>query len=292
MARMKPFQYESPKELEGVFDLLSRWGEKGKVLAGGTDLVVQMRRGIAQPECIVSLRRIPELKGICESGDSLSIGSMTSLWDVAHSHPIQERWPLLVKAVSEVGSPAIRHVATIGGNLCNASPAADSAPPLLAIEASLRLGGPWGERVVPISDFFQGPSRTVVKANEVLSSIHLPPLPANSQTAYLRLGRKAKADLALVGAAIVLVLDAEGRIEVIRIGLGGVAPTAFRAKRAETLALGKALEPSLVREVAGKAAEESQPISDIRGSADYKRDLVRALVSRGLIELGCVGEDS
>jgi len=290
MVRLKPCAYRAPFTVQEAWEAASRWGEEAKFIAGGTDLVVQMKRGMIEPRCLISLRRIPELKGISEKGDALLIGSMTSLWEVEKSSLVNQRWPFLARAVSEIGSPAIRHIGTIGGNLCNASPAADSFPALLVCDAKLRLRGPSGERVVPISGFFVSPSRTVLDQNEILHSILLPALPEKSRSLSLRLGRKAKADLALVGVAIVLGLDDSSQIREIRIGLGGVAPTVFRAKGAEASALGKALEPSLVRKVARKAAEEAQPVSDIRGSADYKRDLVIALVSRGLTELGCVGE--
>ena len=280
--RMKPFRYVAPEKVEDALKAISKGGRGARILAGGTDLVVQMKQGMAQPECLIDLRMIPELHGIREHENGLSIGSMTRLWEVEHSPIICQKWPLLAKAASEMGAPAIRHVATIGGNLCNASPAADSSPPLLVIEAKLLLKGAERERMVSISDFFEGPAQTVLRQDEILHSIFLPPLPDKCRTCYLRLGRKRKGDLALVGVALVLVLDPDLRVRSIRIGLGGVAPTPIRAEKTEEWATGKVLQPSLIEKTAREASEESKPISDIRGSSTYKKDLIVALVSKGL----------
>ena len=272
----------APRRLEAALEAKSKWGGRGKWLAGGTDFVPRMKGDVAVPECLIALHRIGVLREMRQNGQGLSIGSMVTLHKVTQSPLVMERWPLLRQAVVEIGSEAIRSVGTLGGNICNGSPAADSLPALLVMQAELNLRGPERERRVPISDFFLGPSRTALGKEEILTSIILPLLPDGHRSVYLKLGRKRRGDIALVGAAIMLVPQGDGRVEEVRIGLGGVAPTPIRAKGAEGLVPGKTLDDSLIEKIASKAAEESRPISDIRGSADYKREMVSVLVKRGL----------
>jgi len=285
VSKIPRLEFFAPKTLAEALNTSAKWGGDAKLLAGGTDLLVQMKQGTIRPKRLMSLHRVRGLTGIDRMDSGLKIGAMTPLWDVEHSAVVREQCAPLAMAASEIGSPAIRQVATIGGNLCNASPAADTAPSLFVSEAELYIQKKEGEKRIPVADFFRGPAQTSLDGGEILTSIFLPPLPSMSRSLYLRLGRKSKADLALVGMALVLAVDSDGKVIEIRIGLGGVAPTPIRAKRAEELARDKVLNPSWIKKVAEQASEESQPISDIRGSADYKKAMVAALVSKGLRQL-------
>ena len=275
----------APRELRAALSAKSKWGDRGRWLAGGTDLVNQMKREVAEPECLISLQRIDALREMRQNGRHLSIGSMVTLRAIAQSPLVMKRWQLLREAALEIGSEAIRSVGTLGGNICNASPAADSVPALLVIQAELDLRGPEHERKLPISDFFLGPSQTALRDHEILTSVILPLLPNGHRSVYLKLGRKAQGDVALVGVAIMLVPQGDDRVEEVRIGLGGVGPTPIRAKEAEGLAQGKTIDDGLIESIAEMAAAKSRPISDIRGSADYKREMVFVLVKRGLKQL-------
>lgn len=273
--------FSAPLSLKALLESKSELKERATLLAGGTDLVVGMKRGLVRPELILSLHAVPELREIRKEKESLAVGSMTTLWALSHSSIVAEKWGLLGNAVGEIGSEAIRHVATLGGNVCNASPAADSLPALLVFEAEVQIETHGGNRRISLSEFLLGPSRTALREDEVLTTLIVPPPPEGSRCSYLKFGRKKKGDLALVSTAVLLSFQGES-VSTIRIGLGAVAPTAIRATRAEAFLVGRRPTDELINKAAETAADEARPISDIRSSASYKKELVCALVRKGL----------
>lgn len=276
------FHYLRPKSLDEVLALLSR-GEKGaRLLAGGTDILVKMKQGLINPDCLISLRDIPELNFIrYDKMRGLRIGSMTSLTTIMESLLIKRYAPALCEAMRSMSSVQIRNLATIGGNLCNASPANDSAPILIAMGARVRIVGAKGKRTAPLEDFFTGPGATVLKPDEVLTEIHIPNQPPETGGAYLKYGLRKASAIAVVGAAAVVTLE-DGRCKDVRVALGAVAPTPIRARRAEAVLRGEGLEEELINRVAELSAEEARPITDVRGAEWYRRELVRVLIKRAI----------
>ncbi len=279
---MKKFDYLKPQTLEEALSILNQYGSKAKLIAGGTDAIVMNRQKKLSPDLFISLRGIPGLDHI-EGNGTFKIGSMVTHRTIEQSKLIREKFPLLAQASSSLGSVQIRNVATIGGNLCTASPSAETAPALLVYEAEVHLANQKRERVLSLESFFLGPGETALEPGEILKEIHLPPPPPNSVGTYLKLGRRKSVDLAVVNVAVLLILNPQtGICERARIGLGAVAPTPIRAKEAEKLLEGKPLNDSLIQEAGMIAKRECSPITDIRGSAEYRREMVGVLVEKGI----------
>ena len=283
--RLPKFEFHAPTSLGEAIDHLSRHGDKAKVLAGGTDLLVSMKKREILPEHLINLKGIEELKHIhYDKKKGLEIGGLVTLREIERSTIVKEKYGALWDAANVMAAPQIRSLATIGGNLCSAVPSADTAPPLMALGAMVTLAGKNGERTLLVEDFFAGPEASVLKPDEILSHVSIPNPPENSGGAYLKLMRRNAMDLALVGVAACLRLDGGKRVcEEARIALGAVAPTPMRALRAEESLLNK--EPAeLVAMEAGKiAAEEARPISDIRASKEYRTQMVRVLTKRAVL---------
>lgn len=279
---MPTFEYYfRPETVEEVVSLLMRYGEEAKILAGGTDLLVLMRSRSVVPRCVVDITRLPGLDYIKkEKTDTLKIGALATLRAVELSNLVKEEYPLLNEAVTRMANTQIRNMATVVGNICRASPSADTAPPLLALEASVEISGPDESRIVPLESFFTGPGETVLKPSEMVTEILVPKLRINTGTAFLRATRVA-ADLAKVSVASVVVVE-DGTCKVARIALGGVAPTPIRARAAEDLLMGNKLEDRVIEEAASLAVEESKPISDVRSTEEYRREICKVLVSRAI----------
>jgi carbon-monoxide dehydrogenase medium subunit len=282
---MRPFDYYAPATLAEALEIFQREGEGGRALAGGTDLVVQLKEGghkFPYPRYLVSLRRLPELKVLeWREGEGLRLGAGLTMAEVAESPIVRERYPALADGAGLVGSLQTMNMATIGGNVCNAAPSADTAAPLLAYEAQARIVGPQGERTLPLEQFFQGPGLTALRHGEVLTELLLPPPPPRAGGVYRRHTPRKQMDIAVVGVAVVLALDASGRvIERARIALSAVAPTPIRARRAEAALEGQRPTPALLAQAAALAREEARPISDVRGSAAFRRYLVGAMTER------------
>ncbi len=277
---MKPFTHHSPATLTEALRLLAGHNGTARPLAGGTDLVLRMKAGLEQPQVVVNLKRIPDLRGIAPTADGgVRIGALTTLRDVQRSALLQERYPAVVQAASLLASVQIRSFATVGGNLCNASPAADMPPPLLVYDAQVRLVSLTGERTLPLADFFTGPGQTVLRPGELLREIVLPP-PRGPAT-YLKLTPRAYMDIAVVGVAACLAVR-DGVCEHVRIALGAVAPTPLRAVQAEAVLQGQPVTPTRIAQAAETAAGECSPIDDVRGSAWYRRRMVQVLTRRAL----------
>lgn len=281
---MRRFEYLAPATLEEAISALSDHEGEAKVLAGGTDLLIYMKSGRVAPSYLVDIKRIPGLDRIAfDEAEGLRIGALTRLADVADHPIIRERFPMAAAGAESIGTIQVRNKGTIGGNLCNAAPSADMAPPIIAFGTAVKIVGPKGERTLPLDEFFLGPGRTVLGAGDILTEIIIPTPPERSGGVYLRIARRSAIDIAAVGVAAHLTLDGDGTTcRDVRIVLGAVAPIPLRAKDAEGLLNGKRLEAEIIAEAGRRAAEESKPISDVRSSAAYRREMVNVLTKRAL----------
>jgi CO/xanthine dehydrogenase FAD-binding subunit len=273
--------YFQPKTVSDAVSLLVSYGEEAKILAGGTDLLVLMRSRALRPECIVDITRVPGLDYISyQDEDGLRIGALATLRAVELSKVVKDKYLVLYEAVQQMGSTQVKNMGTVVGNLCRASPAADTAPPLLVLEAEVRIAGPIETRTVPLEGFFIGPGQTVLEYYEMVTEIIVPGLPAGTGMAFLRATRVA-ADLAKVNVAAAVTVK-NGACEDARIALGGVAPTPIRARKAEEVLKGEKLGDGVVQEAAEIAATEIRPIDDLRSSAEYRQELSKVLVRRAI----------
>jgi carbon-monoxide dehydrogenase medium subunit len=266
--------------------MLGHYGTKAKVLAGGTDLLVNMKKKILSPEQIISLNKIEGLgEAMTQNGSGLSIGPLATAAYLAGSKLIQDRVSVLAQGAGRLGSPLVRNRATVGGNLITARPASDLAPPLLVLGAGLILKGPQGERRLSLEQFFLGPGQTAIRADEILTGIVIPKTQGPCAGAYIKLGTRKALEIALVNSASFLELAADGSIKKARVALGAVAPVPFLASSAAKVLEGvkpKNQDDSVFNEAARAAARDAKPITDHRGSADYRRDLVEILALRTL----------
>jgi CO/xanthine dehydrogenase FAD-binding subunit len=284
---MKAFDYIRPSSLEEACGALGLPGGPVKALAGGTDLLVQMKQGRLRPQALVSLRDVPGLSFIrLEGNGGLALGAATPLADIENSPEVKEKFPAIAEAASWIGSVQVRSRATVGGNLCNAAPSADMAPILIAHGATATITDGRAERVVPLEDFFTGPGQTVLGRGELLKAITVPPAPAGSFAKYVKANRSAM-DIATVGVGVLAVFapgfgPGATVVQDARLVLGAVAPTPIRATAAEQMLIGRNLDEDSISEVSLKAAEEARPISDVRATAEYRRTLVETLSRRAL----------
>jgi carbon-monoxide dehydrogenase medium subunit len=284
LLKLPKFDYLEAKTIEEASSLLAKYKDKARVIAGGTDLLVSMKRREISPQHLINVKTIPNLDTISYSRkDGLMIGALTTLAEIESSPIVRERFPVLSSAAHQIGSPHIRNIATIGGNLCNAAPSADMAPPLIALGATAKIKGLKGERVVTVEQFFLGPGESTLKVGEILTQIQVPTPPPHTRGVYLKLPARTAIDIAVVGVAVVVTLDGKGKTAVdARIVLGAVAPTPIRARQAEEIIKGKTIKDELIERAAQAAANESRPISDIRGSASYRKEMVRVLTKQAL----------
>ena len=280
------FEYLEPATIEEAVSLLTKYDGQAKVIAGGTDLVVQMREKAVKPDYVIDIVNIPGLDYInYDEKQGLSIGALTSIRSLEKSAELCQRYPVISQAASQLGSVAIRNTGTLGGNLCNASPSAETAPALIGLSAKAKIVGPDGERVVPLEDFFTGPGTSVLKTAELLVEIQVPVLPPRAKGVYLKHTIRGTIDLAIVGIAIITTLEPETKIcEDIKVVLGAVAPTPMRDKKTEELIRGKRIDDTLINESAESASTEAHPISDVRASAWYRTEMVKALTRQALRE--------
>lgn len=266
--------------MKEAFSILAKTKEGAKILAGGTDVIVSMREGKITPSHLVNIKRIAGLDKIGPSaGGGLSIGALATIGAVESSAIVRNAFPMLAEAAHQIGSLPVRNRATVGGNLCNSSPSADLAQPLVALGAIAKIAGPKGKRSVKLEEFFKGPGKTVLSRTEILTEIRIPNPPKDSFSAFLKHGPRQCMDIATVNAAIMVTMKGKVCVEA-RIVLGAVAPVPMRAKKAEAEIRGKLVEDNVVRKVGEIAAKECVPISDVRGSAGYRREVVNVLVRR------------
>ena len=276
------FEYHEPASVAEAVALGARFGEAGRFLAGGTDLIIQMRRGKVAPRHVLSLHRVPGLDRI-EANGAITLGALVTHRAVERCADFQGPLGALVEGARVVGGHQIRNVATVGGNVVNASPAADVVPVLLTLDATVTCLGPDGERTLPLEGFLTGPGQTARRPGELLTAIRFERLPPASATAFLKAGRRRAMEISVVCVAARLTLDpARERCLAARITLGAVAPTTMRARAAERALEGRPLTDDVLREAGRLAAGECRPISDVRASARYRRLLVETLVPRAL----------
>lgn len=285
MKRPEPFELFQPTSLREASEIQRKKGAGGYFLAGGTDLAIAIKEKGLVPRYVVDLKKIPSLSGIRENRDgSISIGALTTMREVETSALIRKRYPFLAQSAGEVGSIQIRNRATIGGNMANATPSADVAPALLVLEATAKIWGLDGERTVPLEEFFVGPGTTVMQRDELLTELTIPPTPPDLLGEYIKFSPREMMDLAYIGVAVTLVLDGnDKRCRHVRIALGAVSPTPIRARKAEALLLNQTLTEELAERAGEQASQECKPISDVRSSAEYRREMVRVNTKRALL---------
>jgi len=280
---MTAFAYYRPTTLAEAWRRLAAH-PGAALLAGGTDLLVRIRAREVRPPAIVSLRRIPALTGVTtEPGGGMRIGAATPVADLLRNAAIVRRYPLLAQALRVMASPQIRNVATLGGNLCNASPCADTAPPLLAYEARVVLERPRGRRELPLDAFFLGPGETALRPGEILTAVRLPAPPPGARTRFHK-QRRVHLDLALASVAVLLQFRGS-TCRRARIAAGSVAPTPLRLYEVERRLEGRTVTPELAAEAGALAARSVSPIDDLRATAAWRRTVVEVRVRRAILEL-------
>jgi carbon-monoxide dehydrogenase medium subunit len=278
---MRRFDLALPQSLDDCLKILADHGGRAKLLAGGTDLLPQMKNGLLKPALVVDLSGIARVRQIDNGGQGLRIGAAVTARELEVSPALGGAYRSIAESAALVGSLQVRNLATVGGNLSNAAPSADMAPPLVALEAQAVIAGAKGERRVPIADFFTGVRQTVLAPNELLVELIIPAPGPNSGGQYLRHTPRRELDIAVVGVASQLTM-ANGRCAKARIALASVAPTPVRATAAERALEGQALTPELIERAATLAIEAAKPISDQRGSIEFRKHLVRVLTRRTL----------
>lgn len=273
------FTYLRADSLEEARGLLAAHKNESKILAGGTDILVKMKHRKEIPSYLVNIKGVPGLDYIeYEAGEGLRVGALTTIESLKRSLVVRKQYPVLQQAAAYMATVAIRNRATLAGNICNGSPSAETAPALIVLGARVHIVGPEGERVVAVEDFFVGPGRTVLQPDEIVVELQVPEPPAASAAVYEKHSLR-RMDVAMVGVAVLVVPEGEICGD-IKIALSAVAPTPIRAKKAEGVLRGMAPGESLIAEAAWAAAQEARPITDIRGSAESRKEIARDLTAR------------
>jgi CO/xanthine dehydrogenase FAD-binding subunit len=279
---MRRFDLVLPTSVDDCLKILAERGGQAKLVAGGTDLLPQMKNGVLRPQLVVDLSGIARVRRMQGgNGQGLHIGAAVTAREIEVSPAARGPYLAIAESAAMIGSLQVRNLATVGGNLCNAAPSADMAPPLVALDALAVIAGPGGERRVPIAEFFTGVRQTVLAPNELLIELLVPAPGAHSGGQYLRHTPRRELDIAVVGVASQLTFDG-GRCAKARIALASVAPTPVRAIAAERTLEGQTVTPEAIERAAALAVEAAKPISDQRGSAEFRRHLVRVLTRRTL----------
>ena len=278
---MKAFGYVAAKDVTDAVALLAEHGAGAKVLAGGTDLLADLKFAQHHPDIIVDISRLDDLKDIEVADDGLHIGALVTHSEIMRSPVIRDMFPALVEAAYTIGAVQTRNLGTLGGNLVTCVPSMDSGPTLIALEAEVVIAGPGGERRIQLGELFAGPRKTSLKTGELLTDIIIPKANLNKPAAFEKFGLRKGQALALVNAAAAFFVD-NGNFKAPRIALGAVAPIVIRALEAEAYLEGRKITKDAMAEAGRIAATEAEPISDFRASADYRRDLITVLVKRCL----------
>lgn len=283
---MKDFDYASAASVEEAVGLLADRGPAAKVLAGGTDILVQLREGMREADLVLDIKRIPELMDLSfHPGKGLRLGAGVPCYQIYGNQAVAAAYPALADSARIIGGWQIQSRASIGGNLCNSSPAADSIPSLIALDAICQIAGPAGRRRVPVAQFCTGPGKNQLDRGEFLVSLEFPPSIAHSGSRYLRFIPRNEMDIAVVGVGAWLRLSASGeQIEAARLALAAVAPTPLAATEAAAWLIGKPATGETFAEAGQLARQVARPISDMRGPAEYRVHLVGVLVQRALAE--------
>ncbi len=280
---MKPsaFEYHNPQSVEEAVELLDRYGDEAKIIAGGQSLVPMMNFRLARPEILIDINGIKELEYIKTEGDELVIGALTRESDIEKSALVIEQFPFLAKAISYIGHSAIRNRGTIGGSLVHADPSAELPTALCALNGKLKVVGSSGEKILEPEEFFLTYLTTSLEPSDLLTEVRIPALPENTGWSFSELSRRS-GDFAIVAVGILLFSEAPGVCREARIAMGGVAPTPVRAQAAEALLAGKKLSEKLIAKAAQQAAEETDTEPDYHASAEYRMDMARVFVKKGL----------
>ena len=285
--RLPRIDYIKPGSIDDLLNLLSdNHNRRYQVYAGGTDLIPKLKaRVISPPEAIVDLKNIPGLDYIdYDDTHGLRIGALATIRSIETSPVVREKYPLLSQASASIASIQVRNRGTMAGNICNAVPSADSAPPLLSLEARLLCVSKKGERLINIDEFFTGPNKCALEPDEILREIHIPAMPENGRGVFVKLSTRSRMDLAVVNVAVLCVME-KGLFKDIRISLGAVAPTPIRAQKAERSLKGAKADDEAIINAAKIASAESRPIDDHRASAEYRRMMVEVLVKRAINQI-------
>lgn len=273
-------RYERPERIEEATALLAGTEGKAFVLAGGTDLLVRMKAGSFEADLIVDIKAIAGMAEIAETGDGFEIGAAVPCAALGESASFAAAWPGVVEAANLIGSTQIQGRCTMSGNLCNASPAADSVPAMVAAGAQVRIAGPEGRRTIPVEEVPQGPGKTSLARGEMIEAVLLPHPAPRSGDAYLRFTPRTEMDIAVVGAAVHLVLDTAGVVESARVALGAVGPKVVLAEDAAKTIIGTRLEDEALEALSAACSEVSTPIADKRGTVEFRKQVVGVLAKR------------
>ena len=281
---MQTFDFQSVSSIDETLDLLSNGKGQAKILSGGTDLLVQLREGRQHANLIIDVKRVPELVEVrFDPIDGLYIGAAASCFQICNDAAVSDFFPGLVDAFSLIGGVQIQNRASIGGNLCNASPAADAIPALIVHEAVCLISGPMGERRVPVEQFCTAPGKTVLQPDELLVSVHIPPPGRNFGSHYQRFIPRNEMDIAVVGAGAAVTLDEDGNtFRSARLALAAVAPTPLYVPEVGEFLAGKAVSSEAIQQAASMAQAAARPISDLRGTAEQRKQLSAVLARRAL----------
>lgn len=278
-----PFDYKTPRTVEEACDLLWEFRNKAKIIAGGTDLVIGLRNGALRPQCLIDITRIEDLRRIEERDGMVFIGAGVTHSELASSPLVRRYGKVLSEAASWVGSPQIRNLGTLGGNIINASPAADTLPPLMVLDAIGRVASKEGDREVPLCQLLSGPYKTILNPYEILSQVRFPKLLSSTKSSFIRLARREAMAVARMSVAIILHLVRD-QIEDIRISVGSVTPIPQRISEAEAVLKGKSPDEKGLQLAASKVSERMILQSGIRPSTSYKRPVIEALFIRAMKE--------
>jgi len=273
-------RYEAPGSLDQAVALLAAEPGEARVLAGGTDLLVQLRTDLIEPALLVDIKRIPEMRSIAEDGGGFRIGAAVTGAELKEHPKLKTMWPGVVEAANLIGSTQVQGRATMGGNLCNGSPAADSVPALIAAGAIAFIAGPDGRREVPVEDVMQGPRRLALAKGEIIVSFLLPPRPARTADAYLRFIPRTEMDIAVAGCGLCLTLDASGMCTAARVALGAVAPRPLLVPEAARALVGTKVDSIALERLDAAAKAACQPIDDKRGTREYRIKVAGVLARR------------
>jgi CO/xanthine dehydrogenase FAD-binding subunit len=276
---MSEIQYRTAKNIKEAVTLMAAAKGKGYILAGGTDLLVQMKSGMREPGTIVDVKKIPEMVKITEKGGAFTIGAATPAAVIGEHENLRKAWPGVVEAINLIGSTQVQGRASAGGNLCNASPAADSVPALVAAGCVVRVQGPDGKRDVPVEKFATGPGKTSLKSGEIVVSLTLPKRPKNASDAYLRLIPRTEMDIAVVGVGVSLSMKGD-TVADARVGLGAVAPTVLLVDKAAKALIGSKLDDAALDAAAQACSDACKPIDDKRGTIKYRTKIAGVLLKR------------
>lgn len=279
---MQWFEYARPGTVGEAVRLLSEHGEKARVLAGGTDILVQLRGGFRTAEWVIDVKEIPALDEIAwDEASGLTIGAAAPCYRIYENEDVKKHYPGLIDVASLIGGTQIQGRASLGGNLCNAAPSADAVPIMIALEASCRIAGPNGQRTVAVEDFCTAPGKNVLAAGELLVSLHFPAPKVNSGSHYLRFIPRNEMDIAVAGAGVSVVLD-NGNFASARVALASVAPTPLFVKQAGDALAGQPVNDESIQRAADIAKQAAKPIDDMRGTVRYRKHLCEVLTRRAL----------